>query len=258
MSATRFFDAALTEGQPPIRVYDQDPDLFAGLDPRTAQSARRHAVAPAVRLEAGPWSGEAEGCDPDTSLGLLVVDGLLLRTLELRRQRRSELLGPGDLIRPWQHDDEESLSVLSTHWDVLEPTRVAVLDARFLTLSCRWPSVVSALMARAVRRSRCLALQLAIADLRRVEERLMLLFWHLADRWGRVGPEGVLVPVRMTHDVLAQLVGAQRPTVTGALQALTRRGLVRRRPDRTWLLTPGSLEDLLERPAAEPALLPQA
>ena len=37
-----------------------------------------------------------------------------------------------------------------------------------------------------------------VADLRRVEERLMLFFWHVADRWGRVGPEGVTVPLPVT------------------------------------------------------------
>ena len=64
----------------------------------------------------------------------------------------------------------------------------------------------------------------------------MLLFWHLADRWGRVRPDGIVVPLPVTHDVIAQVVGAQRPTVTGALQRLALSGKLRRRPDRTWLL----------------------
>jgi CRP/FNR family transcriptional regulator, cyclic AMP receptor protein len=66
----------------------------------------------------------------------------------------------------------------------------------------------------------------------------MVFFWHVADRWGRVGPEGVTVPLPVTHEVLAQLVCAQRPTVTTALKRLADEGRLRRKRDRTWLLAP--------------------
>jgi CRP-like cAMP-binding protein len=65
----------------------------------------------------------------------------------------------------------------------------------------------------------------------------MLFFWHLADRWGTVNADGVTVPLPVTHDVLAQLVCAQRPTVTTALRRLNEAGFLRRRADKTWLLT---------------------
>jgi CRP-like cAMP-binding protein len=97
---------------------------------------------------------------------------------------------------------------------------------------------MSAVIGRATRRSRWLALQLAVAELRRVDDRLMLFFWHMADRWGRVRPDGVLVPLPVTHDVLAQLIGVQRPTVTSAIRRLSDAGLIRRQPDKAWLLRP--------------------
>ena len=53
-----------------------------------------------------------------------------------------------------------------------------------------------------------------------------MLLWHLADRWGRVRSEGVLLPLRLTHSVLADLVAARRPTVTTALAELGRQELV--------------------------------
>jgi CRP-like cAMP-binding protein len=114
---------------------------------------------------------------------------------------------------------------------------------------------MSAILERSVRRSHWLSLQLAITDLRRVDDRLMLFFWHLADRWGRMGPDGVTVPLPVTHDVLAQLVCAQRPTVTSALKRLSDRGQIRRRSDKTWLLAPepptvpARVRDQLEAPA---------
>ena len=45
----------------------------------------------------------------------------------------------------------------------------------------------------------------------------------------------MLLPLRLTHSVLADLVAARRPTVTSALSDLSRRGLVRSM-DEGWLL----------------------
>ena len=59
--------------------------------------------------------------------------------------------------------------------------------------------------------------------LTRVERRLKALFWHLAERWGRVSGDGVIVPLALTHRILGQLVGARRPTVSTALSELAER-----------------------------------
>jgi CRP-like cAMP-binding protein len=84
---------------------------------------------------------------------------------------------------------------------------------------------------------------MAIIHQSRVNTRLLMLLWHLADRWGRVRTEGVMLPLHLTHSVLADLVAARRPTVTSSLSELTRNGLVTPR-DRGWLLhgdPPGEL-----------------
>jgi CRP-like cAMP-binding protein len=75
----------------------------------------------------------------------------------------------------------------------------------------------------------------AISHQPHVDVRLHMLFWHLADRWGHERPEGTTVPLPLTHDVLAHLVGARRPTVSTALARLANEGLVRRHKGR-WLL----------------------
>lgn len=80
-----------------------------------------------------------------------------------------------------------------------------------------------------------------------MEDRILLILWHLADRWGRVGADGVILPLPLTHRLLARIVAAHRPSVTGAISRLTDRGLVRRRADGSWLLCgdpPQSLEAL--------------
>ena len=220
-----------------VRLYDEDPELFAGAPEAAIEHLKARAVVPLLRLERGAWQGQPPG-DPTGCLGLLVLDGLLLHSISVTEQPRSELVGAGDLIRPWERDEGAASVPFDSHWDVLYPARVAVLDARFLSVVGQWPQILPALLARTTRRSRWLALQLAVTDLRRVDDRLILFFWHMADRWGRVGPDGVLVPLPVTHDVLAQLVCAQRPTVTSALGRLADAGYIRRRRDRTWLLSP--------------------
>jgi hypothetical protein len=231
-----FFERAFQE-EAPVRLLEEDAELFAALPARGQLEARARAVASVIRLERGRWSADISAvCDPDSCLGVLVLEGMLLHSLVVAQEPCSEIVGPGDVLRPWQEETEMASVPFASEWEVVDTTRVAVLDERFLAFAARWPKLMSAVVERTVRRSHWLALQLAITDLRRVDERLMLFFWHLADRWGRVGPNGVAVPLPVTHDVLAQLVCAQRPTVTSALRRLTEKGRLRRRPDKTWLL----------------------
>ena len=77
----------------------------------------------------------------------------------------------------------------------------------------------------------------AISQLHRVDRRLLALFWHLAERWGRMTADGVVLPMTLSHRMLGQLIGARRPTVPTALGELARRGDIRRCDDGTWLLT---------------------
>jgi CRP/FNR family cyclic AMP-dependent transcriptional regulator len=97
-----------------------------------------------------------------------------------------------------------------------------------------------------VRRARMLSFQRAIAQLPRVEDRVLVLLWTLAERWGRVGPQGVRLPLGLPHRTLATLVGARRPSVTTAVTGLTRAGLVERVDD-GWLLHGDPAEILPER-----------
>jgi CRP-like cAMP-binding protein len=71
-----------------------------------------------------------------------------------------------------------------------------------------------------------------------------MLLWHLAERWGRVTAEGVVIPLRLTHQRIAMLVGAQRPTVTAALSRMNARGLVQRTHGRAFVLTDDARAEL--------------
>jgi CRP/FNR family transcriptional regulator, cyclic AMP receptor protein len=219
-----------------IRLLEAQPDLADGLSAEDEAQARRHVIALLDSIEPGPWEpAETYGGDP-AFLGLLVIDGMVARDVELGGRRCSELLGPGDLLRPWDYDESELPSVPSeSAWVVLEPSRVAVLDRRFARIACRWPELVARLIGRTLRRSRWLAILLTISSMPRVDTRVQALLWHLADRWGHVTLDGVVVPVRLTHDMIGRLVGAHRPSVTTALSELAREGRISRLPN-GWLL----------------------
>lgn len=207
-----------------------DDVRLAGLDYRVTWPGRSTPVT----LPEGPWAAPSgpPGRYADV-LGLLVLSGLTSRTVVRGSPRSAELLGSADLIRSWAHDRRLLSVPTSTARTVLEPAIVAVLDGRAPHLPAggrgSWPTSPSA------QRSRWLALQLAIAHHKRVDTRLLLRFWHLADRWGQVRPEGVVLPLRTTHALVASLLGAQRPSVTSGLGALAAQGILVRRPDGFWL-----------------------
>ena len=171
------------------------------------------------------------------------LDGLLLRRVRLDDRSGVELLAAGDLLRPWQREDVIASVPRQLEWEVLQTCRLAVLDVDFAQRVSAFPTIAAQLIARAINRSRHFAINMAIVQHPKVEDRLRMLLWHIADRWGTVGSDGVSVPVSLTQTVLAALVAAQRPTVSAALKSLERDRQVTR-TDRGWLLhgsPPGEL-----------------
>jgi CRP-like cAMP-binding protein len=237
---------AVPRDPPPdlVQVFRHEPDLLCDLDEVTAEHLRRRAVAPALRLDPGTWTppaiDAAEGC-----LGLLVIDGLLSRRVRIGGRECCELLGAGDLLRPW--DAEDAWPASPAGWKALTPATIAVLDARFAAIAGRWPPVFARLLQRTSARSQGLAFHLALASVRRAEPRLLFVLTHLAERWGRVTPSGVVLALPLTHELLAHLACLRRPTATVALHALMRAGKLDRRPDGAWVLLESG-----EVPQAEP------
>jgi CRP/FNR family cyclic AMP-dependent transcriptional regulator len=236
-----------------VAVIDVDPDLAEGLPEGERETASRRLVAPSFELSPGPWAPEQHNHLPvHGALGLLVISGLLSRTLTLEGRATGELLGSGDVLRPWDPREAPPGISCEIQWAVLAPTRLALLDRRFVSAAARWPSVLEEIALRLVRRSANLSLQLALGQVPRIEGRLLLLFWRLAERWGRVTPDGFFIPLRLTHETLAALVAARRPSVTSALGRLAEANLLERR-DGGWLLHRDADSHLVEFLAARDA-----
>jgi CRP-like cAMP-binding protein len=233
------------DGATHVAMVDADPDLAAGVPDDELYAARRRSQARTVTLTPPHWDPGPLVSQADPGwLGLFVLDGVLIRRVTVGKRSACELFGAGDLVRPWDSDGEYEPLSISVSWLVLEETRLAVLDTAFVLRLARWPSINGRLVSRVAQRARYLALTQAITHLPQASARLLILFWLLAERWGRIGPAGVVITLPLTHEVLAMLIGAQRPTVTIGLQRLMRaRYLIRERSNR-WLLTNKAIECL--------------
>lgn len=219
-----------------ISIVDADEDLANLLDEHERERARREALTRVRRLSVGEWDA-ASAAEPDVHhRGFLIIEGLLSREVHVLGRQCVELLGEGDVLRPWRWDPDGSHVHAEVGWMVLEPTQMAVLDHGLVTRMTPWPQLGVELFARGTRRAHSLAVALAIAHHQRVEDRLLLTLWHLAERWGRVGAEGIILPLPLSHQRLADLVGAHRPSVTTAMGALARSGALSRREDGSWML----------------------
>lgn len=230
-----------------IELLDVDQDLARSVPEDEQGVARANLTVPALRLEPG-GRGLAGLGEPDC-VGLLLIEGFVTRDVEFAGRRSRELLGSGDLLRPWDLEMDFMPPFAESSFTVMEPSTLAYLDRRILRLGARWPDLVDQLVRRAMHRSRWLAIRLAIGSVNKVSRRLLLFFWHAAGRWGRVTPRGVELPFVLTHGVLAELVGARRPSVTTALTELQREGaLITDRADR------GTRFTLRREPPGEPVL----
>jgi CRP-like cAMP-binding protein len=217
-----------------LSVVDAVPDLFDALDAERMAPARRRLRAGALRLRRGRWDAELDRDHVAGGIGFLVVDGALLRCVGLAHRTAGELLGPGDVLRADRDLEETEPFVLS--FRALTETTLAVLDDRFAENVQLFPEVTGALAAGAARRANAMARQLVIAQFPSMDMRVLEMLRVLAERWGVVTREGILLPETFSHSTLALLLGARRPSVTTSTARLETAGTVLRRPDGRWLL----------------------
>lgn len=181
---------------------------------------------------AGPVSG-APG-----AIGFLVVGGIVLKETTLATRSALEVLTAGDVLAPplgqAAQEDARAVSRYLAHGSVT----LGVLDTRFTAAARRWPQLAADLHARIGHQAHRASAHLAMLHAPRVEERIALLFGDLAERCGRVTPDGIAIDVDLTHELLGRLVGARRPTVSLALRGLALDGALRRTRSGRWVLAP--------------------
>jgi CRP/FNR family transcriptional regulator, cyclic AMP receptor protein len=234
-------------GARPQRILDLDSDLAAAVPEEERERARAGALAHTRTLPRGAWDAIGDYGECADWMGLLVIDGFLARETTCAAEAVTEIIGPGDLLRPWDHDGDYPLEGITTAWQVLRPVTIALLDADFARRAAPWPALTVTILARIGRRARWLGLRLLISQLPGVPIRVFYLLWHLSERWGERIDGAMRVPVRLTHEQIAELIGAQRPSVSSAIASLRAEGVVRL-PGNGWQIpldTPALIDRML-------------
>ena len=175
---------------------------------------------PAIELAAGAT------LNPDalTDVALVVVDGglVVLRSTVPGSARRTITChaGAGALVLPPTEDE----------------ALVALTDARLVTVSLAARDhllgqaeaarvLFDGLSATLRQKHATIASMSRLHHVDRVREKLL----ELAREHGRVGRDGVRLDFPLTHDLLGEMTGSARETVTRALDELQREGFVARR-----------------------------
>ncbi len=213
------------------RLFAVDPALHR-VASESARRAFAAATVPVARLGPGPF--EPADLTAGTVLGLIVADGRLARTVRVPGGSSVELLSPWQMLQP---ATVEQPSFTDTSWAVLDTAELYVINSDLGRALAAHDELLNELVARGIQRAHVLTVSAAIESIVGVEKRVLLALWQLAEYCGSVTAEGVTMPLRLTHELLALLVGSRRPSVTSALAALAEQGQIARRSDRSWLLT---------------------
>jgi CRP/FNR family cyclic AMP-dependent transcriptional regulator len=217
---------------PLVRLTDADPDLLLGLSGQEAATARHLLTAPLRVSEAG---AEITGVGEPGSEALLLT-GFVAHATRIAGRESIELIGPGGLVVIDQPSAVLDSQPIEHQLRSLTGVRLAILDVGVWSALARYPAVAKTLSLRRYEQARELAIRMALAQAPRLEVRLLGSLWHLADRWGVVTPQGVVIPVPLTNGLLAALTASQRPSVSVAMKTLVERGEIERVDQRHWRL----------------------
>jgi CRP-like cAMP-binding protein len=154
---------------------------------------------------------------------IVIEDGIaIIRTqhAESRREIVTCHAGRGSLVLP--PGEGEALKALL-------PTRARTFDAaaaaRLVAVPGAARPLFDALAATLRQKHQTIAMLASIHHVDRVRDKLV----QLARDHGRVTAAGVRIDLPLTHDLLGQMVGSTRETVTRALEQLQEEGFVTRR-----------------------------
>jgi CRP/FNR family transcriptional regulator len=212
--------------------------LFEGLSPQE----RERAIASCIRKRFGPGEQVFSTGDRPEFIYLLEPGHVRLVSLdESGTERILNVFKPGDVF------GEILFSVERRPFDAVavDDARVAIMSrATFLEFLQRSP--LCGLNFIRLISDRLFTVERDLAALSRTwtRPRLVHLLLKLADNLGEPTPQGMLITVPVTHETLANMIGASRVRVTSHLNLLRREGLLSKQ-GRLMVVRTGGLKDWL-------------
>ena len=220
---------------PVVSLADLLPDVMSSIPEDDRALAERALLAPRLAARDDDLV-DVLAAAPADAFGFLLIDGVVLKETALATRSALEVLNAGDILAPALSDARQYGSRAVSRYVAHGPVSLAVLGDRFRAASRRWPEVGDDLHDRLARQTHRASAHLAMLHASRVEDRIVLLFADLAERCGRMTTDGIVIEISLTHDVIGRLVGAQRPTVTLALQTLAGAGSLCRGGRDRWMI----------------------
>lgn len=228
-----------------VSLLDLEPELGRGISHEDWQAARHAVRSHVVHLKRGRW-GVLPGADKPGVMAIVVSDGLISREIALGEHVVFELLGPGDVLLPAAAEPDSGALAGNPVLSILSASKLIVLSEPFVVAAARWPVLLINLNRRLEASRRRLASQSLATHLPRAEDRVLLTLWMLAASCGRVTPDGITVPLSLSHELLARMTAARRPTVTLALRSLEDAECITRGVDGLFTLTPAARRRITE------------
>jgi len=209
-----------------IILVENDSDTLAGGLQRALEALASRAAGVSRRRFG---RGEMLYCQDDPAGCFFFLSAGRARTFVLSPEGREKTLliaGAGDLV------GDVPFYLGCPHLESAEAFGAEVeayqIDSSGLgELLDRHPSLARALLANLAARARLLAQELVSQSFEGVRGQLQLALLQLAGKYGRVTSAGVAIDMRLTHEELAKLVGANRATVSACLSQLQREGFCR-------------------------------
>ena len=165
-----------------------------------------------------------------------IVEGVVLKETTLAGRASLELLGPGDVLAPPLAVIRQLESRAASRYLAHGQASLAAIDDHFRHAVRRWPGLADFLHDRLGRQTHRSSMHLAMLHQPRAEDRVIALFADLAERFGHVTADGILIDLPLSHEIIGRVVASRRPTVTIALQQLAADGVLERLEDGRWKL----------------------
>lgn len=152
--------------------------------------------------------------------------------------RPHDMVGPSVLMDSIENEHEVA---------AMSKGRALAISRRDLLIIGRsHPSVIMALAREVARQLVAMTARVMTATSAEVPVRLSQLLLDFADGHGADGQEFVPLAYHLTHESMAQIIGASRPHTSTVLRDLEGRGAVQRRSGRGLLVRPSRLQTIVE------------
>ena len=203
----------------------------------TLSEGELHEVQDAVRLVDFP-RGSVVFHEGDAADSLLIVMSGRVKVVLLGKRGKElvlSIVGPGSCIGELALLDEGTRSATVMALDAVEC--LSLTRERFLELLRANRAVMGTVLQTLASRLRASSEQIRTLSIHDVHERVLRALLKLSTRRGHGERGRVIIEPPHTHQLLAQMIGASRETVSHAMRELTRAGYITKsESDRTLII----------------------